>query len=402
MTRARPAARRAIRRIGAVLALLALSPIALWIAIQRIPWLGPLCADTARSLLGPAVVGRLEDIAYGIDDWWTRRWRASDAPQAYWDVPAPAASPALSATGSPSASSAVPPAMLPAFHPVDPGPLHHAVSAKGDGVWVPIVDPVHPDRAASMFKTLLHPDIDRAWCTVAIVAVDLRRSRLHIVPGRQEPKATLPEAASIDRPGLIPAQDHPDLLAAFNGGFKTIHGTLGMAVGGVTLLPPQKWACTVAAYEHGALAIRTWTDLADTRAHMLWWRQTPTCLVELGTLGQGVASEGNINWGMSVDGNTIIRRSAIGLSRDANTLYIGMGHATSAATLAEAMRHVGAWDVAQLDVNAPYPKLLLFHARSPGSVDLQAEPLAPWMAYEPDEYVRRPSMRDFFYLTRVD
>jgi len=395
--------RRRLRNKLIAAGVVLLAPPVAWIAIHRIPWLGPLFADTARSVLGPEAVGQMEDIAYGIDDAWTRVWRSGDAPESYWEVPSaptavasalPSDVPAASATDSAPASSRP-------FLPPGLPPMHKAMFARGDGVWVPVPDPGEPHRPAPMFKTLLHPDTERAWSTVAVVAVDLRRVRLALVAGREEPKATLAEAAAMDRPGLIPAAEHPQLLAAFNGGFKTIHGGLGMAVGSITLVPPQKWGCTLASYQDGALAIRTWTDLADTRPRMAWWRQTPTCMVELGQFGPGVTAEGNINWGKSVEGSTVIRRSAVGLSVDAATLYVGMGDATSAATLARAMKHAGAWDVAQLDVNVPYPKFLFFEPASQGSAPLTGQPLTPWMAYEPDEYIKRPSKRDFFYLTRL-
>lgn len=407
MTEAKPEkspkpARRPLRRSVALLVALIAIPLLLWIAIKHIPWLGPLFADTARSVLGPAAVGRMEDIAYGIDDWWTRKWRAGDAPEAYWDVATDAGGTAPTPPMPAASSSAsAPPSAVPSFRPADLAPMHSVMFARGDGVWVPCPDPVRADAPPSMFKTLLHPDFDRAWSTVAIVAVDLRRVRLSIAAGREEPKSTTAEGATFPRPGLIPQADQPALLAAFNGGFKTVNGMLGMFVSGVTLVPPQKWGCTIASYQDSSLAIRTWTDLAASRDRMTWWRQAPTCIVELGVLGPGVTAEGNINWGKSVEGSTIIRRSAIGLSRDAGTLFVGMGDATSAGTMAQAMKHAGAWDVAQLDVNVPYPKFLFFAPAAAGGTSMRATPLTPWMAYESDEYVVRPSKRDFFYLTRL-
>lgn len=75
-----------------------------------------------------------------------------------------------------------------------------------------------------------------------------------------------------------------------------------------------------------------------------------------------------------------------------------MGNSTSARALALAMQHVGAIDVAQLDVNYSYPKIL-FYKKSDGG-KLVAEPGAPGFVFNPGEYVNQRSMRDFFYLTR--
>src|SRR6185436_17698307 len=158
----------------------------LWIAIHRVRWLGPLLADGARAVLGPTAVAKIEDFAYGLDDRWKRLWHSEDKPEAYWDVPttpsgAPVAPPAPSASGS--AAPGPPP-----FRPTDVPPVHASWSAPGDGVWVPIADPRHPEDPPRMFKTLLHPDRVRSWAAVSLVAVELARVELHLVAGRYEPE----------------------------------------------------------------------------------------------------------------------------------------------------------------------------------------------------------------------
>jgi hypothetical protein len=66
---------------------------------------------------------------------------------------------------------------------------------------------------------------------------------------------------------------------------------------------------------------------------------------------------------------------------------------------AEAMRHAGAVDVAQLDVNWSYPKFVLFEPKEPGG-PRKAVALASGFEFSEDEYIRKKARRDFFYLVR--
>jgi hypothetical protein len=235
---------------------------------------------------------------------------------------------------------------------------------------------------------------------VSVVGIDLRQIQLHIVAGRHEPEATEEEAKSYERPALIKSDHFETLVAGFNGGFKTEHGKFGMKLDGVTLVKARKDVCTVAMYDDGALAIRTFSQVADSEPRMTWWRQTPSCMVELGEMHPGLQLETNTHWGATLDRETVIRRSAIGLSQDGQVLYVGIGDATTARAIAQAMSHAGAYNVAQLDINYSYPKFLTFEPREAGSTELVGKPLCKGFEYSEDDYVRKRSPRDFFYLTR--
>lgn len=370
----------------------------LWIGIHEVPWLGPWLADSARAVVGPAAVARVEDVAYGIEDRWNRTWHSSDEPEAFWDVPEATAAPPPAPAPQPSVSAADMP--KPPFRPVDVGPVHPGFSARGDGVWVAMPSKRWPDEPPRLYKTLLHPERTRAWTVVAIVAIDLSRVDLHLRAGLYVPEATEPAGRTAKRPALIPEAQQPALIAAFNGGFKTIHGRLGMHVDGVTLISAQPNACTVAKSSDGRVDIGTWSDRFASSEGLVWWRQAPTCLVEGGVFGPGVLSDDNVNWGMSVHGSTFIRRSAVGIDRSGGVLYVGIGDALSARALAIAMKHAGAEHVAQLDVNWTLPKFLTYDPLKPGAERLYPTPLYEGLQYVRDEYVRMPSPRDFFYVTR--
>jgi hypothetical protein len=412
-----PAPRRRRLRVLAACAVAGAGSIGLlWVGIHRDPTLGPALADAARAVVGPRAVAVAEDVAYGLQDRFDR-WRYRNAaPKAYWSG-APAkegsatAAPAGEAAPPDEAAAAdvepavelpepEPPAPAPDAPPFPPPaftPPHRYVALPGDGTWIPIADAVAPEAPPAMYKTLIHPDPHRSYAACAVVAIDLDRIALHSVPGTGEPAS--PTVPRSDRPGMVDPGDAEQLVAAFNGGWQAVHGHWGMRVGALSILPPRPQACTIGIYRDGKVRIRSWPALEPTDADMIAWRQTPPCLVEQGDRHRGLSVEKNTNWGAAVDGQTVIRRSAIGLDGTGRVLFYGMGDGLTASSMAYALAFAGARDVAQLDVNASYPRFLVF-GRSEGLGPIVREALVPGTMFKPGEYVSVPERRDFFYLTR--
>jgi hypothetical protein len=251
-----------------------------------------------------------------------------------------------------------------------------------------------------MYKAVVHPDPKRNYAAIAVVAIDLKRVDLHLVAGTQEPASD--KVPSEHRPGIIPKDQFGDLIAAFNGGFKAVHGHYGMMIDGETFLPPRDIGCTTAMYKDGSMRIGPWPKVKDTEDKMAAYRQSPPCLVDSGKVNDALESlEYNRNWGATVSGDTVIRRSAIGLDKSGRVLFYGLGEAVTAQALARGMRAVGAENAAQLDVNYSYPRFLFYTktegAEAPPKVDSS---LIPGIKYQKTEYTGGTELRDFFYLTR--
>jgi hypothetical protein len=391
--------RRALIGAGVVV----LSVPALWVAIHEVPGLGPALADGARALLGPKAVAWAEDVAYDVQDRFDR-WRYKDAkPKTFWEAPAapPATAapvPVAVAPASGSAAAGEVPAAPPAFPPPVFAPPVPAVASEGDGTWIPIRDSLGSDPPV-MVKAIVHPDGKRNFAAIAVVAVDLARVDLHVVAGTQEP--TSDKVPADHRPGIVPKEAFVDLLAAFNGGFKATHGHYGMMVDGETFVPPREIGCTVALFKDGSLKIRTWSAVKDTEPTMRAYRQTPPCLVQGGKLNNALeGGEYNRNWGSTVSGETVIRRSAIGLDKMGHVLFYGLGEAVTAESLARGMRAAGVDDAAQLDVNYSYPRFLFFEKAEGTTPPHVTSALIPGIKYQKAEYTAGPELRDFFYLTR--
>jgi hypothetical protein len=370
-----------------------------WYAVHHFDWAGPLVANSLRAVFGDNTVAKLEDLVYGAEDRVNRVLKKDEPPKAYWNVPsavvAPSAAPISSATPALVQSGS-------AFKLENPGPALKDWSAPGDGEWVGVRDARHPDEPPRMFKTLLHPDKGRSWAEVFVVAIDVKQVELFPVAGTQEPQPDSDEAKKYVREGKIPVATQPTLLAAFNGGFMTEHGGYGMKLDGVTIAKPKPRACTIARYKDGSLRIASWPELSSGEGDMLWFRQTPECMWENDKLHAGLqAGAGLKKWGSTVDGETVIRRSGIGLNADRSVLFVAITNHTSARVLADGLHHAGATDVAQLDVNWSYPKFVTFEPIGRTSV-LHPVPLAPGFEYSDDEYLRKKEKRDFFYILRKE
>jgi hypothetical protein len=364
-------------------------------AVHTVPWVGPLAADSLRRVLGRDAVTRLEEGSAKIEDLWRRSRPGSRAPRSIQEVARP---PAAEPSTKPGTDRSARP---PPFLPHDVGPMIARVAARGDGVWRPVADPARPTDVPLLFTTMLHPDVRRPWSEAFVVAVRLADVRLFAKAGSVEPKATAPGGRGVARSGLIPHALQPELLAVFNGGFKTEHGQHGMFVDGVMLVPARAGLCTIVGFDDGSARVATWAtaeaEISQTQARVSFWRQGAPCLVENGKPNPALRDEGTRRWGATLEGETVIRRSAVGLDAKRATLFVAVTNDTTAAALANAMLHAGATDVAQLDVNWSYPKFVLFPRDSKGIP--HAESLFEGFLVGKDDFVRRASPRDFFYLT---
>lgn len=395
--------RRWPRRLAIGLAVTFVGIGGVWFGIHNIPGFGPALADGVRAVLGPGVVAWIEDTAYGIADD-INVWRhKDDAPQTFWEVPPSAQAlgsaeppPALPSPATSSSAVAGTNPTAPSFPPPRFEAPIPSVATPADGVWLELPEGRKENELPVLAKSIVHPDKKRPFAAVAVVAMDLTRINVKLVAGTTEPLSEKIPLA--ERPGLVPSKEHADLIAVFNGGFKALHGQYGMMLDGKLFLPPRDIACTVGLYRDGTIRIRTWPNVSSTQNDMVAYRQTPPCLVEQNTLNNKL-TESTKNWGATVSGETVIRRSAIGIDASGKTLYYALGEAVTAQSLATAMKAVGAQDAAQLDVNYAYPRFLFFD--HPPAADRRAVmSLVPHVDYRSTDYVRDPSPRDFFYITR--
>lgn len=423
-------------------------------AIQTKPDFGPWLADTVRAAVGPRSVARGEEAYYAVLDG-VNRWRYQNAaPANMWDrhtsleaaaVPvqtlptepvAPGIVPSaqnvidpnvfdpnigvqnavvqdavvqdavpLAVTPVPNeasqnesiapASDGLPPIAVaesaPVFLPTDFAPPLANVAAVGDGVWEPW-DAGPVGTQPLLYRTQVHTDPARPQSVVAVVAMDLHRLKLQLVPGVREPITTALQSS--DRTGLVPEWDRPLLVAAFNGGWQTIHGHLGMKVGAIELLPPVEWGCTLAMLANGSVRIAGWPSVKPDYDTVQWMRQTPPCLVENGKEDERL-EDATLRWGAALNGRTVVRRSALGINADGSILYYAIGDSLTSAAIARGLEAAGAVSAAMLDINQAFPRFVTFRTTANTEGWLDHLPVTP---QPPDIYLGTPANKDFFYL----
>jgi hypothetical protein len=361
-----------------------ISMMGTWLGVRTLPWFGPLVADTLRSVVGSENVTRLEEAVADVED---RVKSVSTTSSRSLTETTP--DDLIARNAEPNATAPV------NTKPADITPPFPKVASAEDGVWRPIA--LRNTESHAVHQTLIHPDPTRRHAELFVFALDLSKLEVHAVAGSIEPKAPGRFGAG-DRPGVIPEANRDKLVAAFNGGFKAEHGHFGMMVNGKEILPPKPTSCTIAARDDGSIAVGSWPALQIEAETFSWWRQTPACMVESGTLHAGLANSKTKNWGATLEGETVIRRSALGVSKDGRTLFMGISNSTTARALALGMQAVGSDTVAQLDVNFSFPRFLLYR-NDEDTGATTAKGAVNGLLYTPDEFLGHASTRDFFYVT---
>ncbi len=267
-----------------------------------------------------------------------------------------------------------------------------ATFAEGDGHWQALG--TEPGGGPLFWRTVLHPNERSKFVSVDVVAVDLRRFRLEWVVGAGDLGA-----ASLDTqtPGLISGGWATDVVAVFNGGFQARHGYWGQLSHGVTLVKPKAEGCGVALYSDGSVALGSYE--ATNQPGLLTYRQAPPCLVANGELNPRLIAGQDAVWAGNGAKEKTRRRSAVGLTKDRQTLFFLVGVEAEPIDLARALNALGADYGLQLDINWNWTRFFLVDGAASNSPSLAA-PLLSGMVADKGEYLRRPSKRDFFAVIR--
>jgi Phosphodiester glycosidase len=258
----------------------------------------------------------------------------------------------------------------------------------GEGVWSTSNMPLGDQPEPPLWHTFFRPDPERPYARADLVWIDLRKTELTLVQGTVEPRPV----DGVKGTGQIPiaVQDGGKLLAAWNGGFLTLHGGYGMMVDRRLIAPPRDGFGVLAQYENGSVRIGVWGRDISMTPDLVSFRQNGPILIDGGVVNQ----DATLTWGRSVSGGTRIWRSGIGLTADGRLIY-GIGDSLSAQTLGEAMRQAGAVEAIELDVNAWHAFFFTYSLTPEGPVAAKLDSSIPG----PSQLYLRPYGRDFMYLT---
>jgi hypothetical protein len=295
----------------------------------------------------------------------------------------------LQATPEPTATPK--PTQIPSPTPWRPAPAHALGSLDGEGAWLAYIKDSKGSPVA--FRTFIQPDPKRPYSLVAVVAFNLTRTRLGFELGWEDPAVKGGPKGT----GLIPTADAQPgtLLATFNGGFKSEHGSYGAMSDGIIALPPLRGFATVAMYKDGTVKMGEYGKDLVSLAGTVAWRQNCSLVIQNGQINPLVNNDAVQFWGANLHGETVTWRSGLGISADGNTLYYFAGPNLTTPVLAAAMQAVDVQTGMQLDINNYWVHFAAI--RDTGGKNVP-EPLFPdEMKSDVGRYLTKYA-RDFFYV----
>ena len=140
---------------------------------------------------------------------------------------------------------------------------------RGEGKWTSLEnDPFvqkNPGAPSPFVSSFIRTDRKRIWSQVFVTLWDPRQIELHAVSGTDE----------VPRDPKVMTR----YVAAFNGGFQTIHGEFGMMAERTLYLPPKPYGATIAKLEDGSTGFGTWPEDLAVPKNIVTFRQNMTALI---------------------------------------------------------------------------------------------------------------------------
>ncbi|MDT5058541.1 MAG: hypothetical protein QOF66_6907 [Mycobacterium sp.] len=246
-----------------------------------------------------------------------------------------------------------------------------------------------PGAKASVFTAFVQPDrVHRG----VVVAVALMRSSLlqaHLVAGTVQPIRS-------GSPAKIATVDSPNLVTAFNSGFKMSAHPGGFYLNGKTMVPLVDGKASAVIDDTGRLTVGQWGRDVQMSSHVTAVRQNLALVVEHGQAVRGLNRNVDNRWGSPRNQFQYTWRSGLGLTAHGDVVYVA-GDKLNLTTLATAMVDVGVTTGMELDIHSGQQSFTAFTADPSG--EHQPHKLMTTMSGPVDRYVS-PDARDFFYFTR--
>jgi hypothetical protein len=237
----------------------------------------------------------------------------------------------------------------------------------GEGVWKPTGPPVN--GGPPVLVTTFRPDPTYPEIVAYVAWFDHSRTALAYYPGRYEPPT-----AALRGPMMVPDSQRWRLLATFNGGFTHDDGNNGSAVNGHTDEPMIDGNATLIGYRSGQVAIARWKGGPNVGRNVAWARQSLTPIVWNGRLNPLLNTDPNsAQWGYTLGGVTRVWRTAVGVDRHGNLIYV-VANDQTVISIAQILVHAGAVRGMEFDINPEWHTLITYthqHGLHPTMVEPQ-------------------------------
>ncbi len=210
------------------------------------------------------------------------------------------------------------------------------------------------------------------------------RTQVGLYPGIKNP-----EVSPYPRgPESVPPSGRTNLVATFNSGFYLQDARGGFFTANTLYAPMIRGLATIVGYRDGQIDIVRWTGGRTPGTDIVMARQNLPLLVNGGRVAPGV--DVSAAWGLTLGGVPAVWRSAIGVDRNGNLLYVAAPNQT-APSLARILVHAGAVRAMELDINPAWPILTTFGLPDAGAPNL--------FVPNPNQVATRflsPNIKDFF------
>ncbi|MDH6579051.1 phosphodiester glycosidase family protein [Kitasatospora sp. MAP5-34] len=322
--------------------------------------------ETAQYKLNPPKIGGTPNFAIGL--------------------PSAAAKPSSPAKADPSKPDPSKPDPHPTIAAFYPPPLTSPAGAPlpGEGTWK-VLGSVRGTPAIQ--TALIRPDAEHTSYLAGVVSMDSRLLRFQLHPGTDDPG---PDNWGV--PPSIPPEARNGLLASFNGGFKVREAHGGFYLNGVTHGTLSPGAASLVFYKDGHATVGTWDSGVTMTPDVVGVRQNLRVIVDHAAVPDGVDSDIENGWGLTLGGKYFVWRSGIGVTSSGRMIYV-YGPALSVRTLADLLQQAGCVEAMQLDINPAWMSFNYYQA-GPDPLSPTALKLLPDQERPADRYFE-PTSRDF-------
>jgi hypothetical protein len=267
------------------------------------------------------------------------------------------------------------------YRPPNIVPLTHGLP--GEGVWRATFagGGSRPPVLITQFRPepFVYPQV-----VAGVAWINHARTSVQLYPGLQEPSVPMASRG----PEEVPTSLRSKLVATFNSGFKVADSGGGFVWGGHTYIPLQNGLATIVRYRGGSVNVIRWESGAHAPPDVVWARQNLPLIVDGGRPNPDLNN--SAQWGATLGNQALVWRSAVGVDRRGNLLYVA-GPDQGLASLATTMIHAGAVRAMEMDINTYWTSLITYRypgARDPANL-LQSMDRSPLRYLSPDD-------RDFF------
>ncbi len=276
-----------------------------------------------------------------------------------------------------------------------PAPTSNVVSTPaapaqtGEGVWQPTGRTV--GGVPAVYTTFVRPSATYSSYYTGLMWMDTQLLRAAYVPGLQEPGG-----GSNPWGSQVPDAERPNLVAAFNSGFKIAQARGGVYYLGQEVKPLRTGAASLVIKTDGTASVGVWGRDFVMGPDIASVRQNLELLVDGGQLNPELREEDTNVFGATLGNKVYVWRSGVGVDANGGLIYAG-GPAHSVVSIARTLQAAGAVRAMELDINTDWVSAYTYVPSDPNNPasPIVGRKLHDSMSRNGDRYLV-PGERDFF------